>query len=184
MNDSPGLREMVEQVLRTGTLSGLPERHYIDGRFVPANSGRSMETFDPARAAAFARFAAGDAADVDAAVRAARAALGGAWRRTTPAERGRILQRTAAQLRAQAARLAVVEALDAGKTLAEARGDVAGAARTFEYYAGACDKLQGDTIPLDDGHLAYTVLEPIGVCAQIVPWNYPITTTARALAPA
>ena len=184
MNDSPGLGEMVEQVLRTGTLSGLPERHYIDGRFVPANSGRSMETFDPARAAAFARFAAGDAADVDAAVRAARAALGGAWRRTTPAERGRILQRTAALLRAQAARLAVVEALDAGKTLTEARGDVAGAARTFEYYAGACDKLQGDTIPLDDGHLAYTVLEPIGVCAQIVPWNYPISTTARGLAPA
>ena len=81
----------------------------------------------------------------------------------TPAERGRILHRAAALIRAQADRLAVVEALDSGKTLSEARGDVAGAARTFEYYAGACDKLQGDTIPLDAGHLAYTILEPVGV---------------------
>ena len=178
------LGALVEQALANGTLPGLPGQHYIDGRYVPAARGRTMASFDPGRGAAFAQFAAGDADDVDAAVRAARTALSGSWRRTTPAERGRILHRAAASIRAQADRLAVVEALDSGKTLSEARGDVAGAARTFEYYAGACDKLQGDTIPLDAGHLAYTVLEPVGVCAQIVPWNYPISTTARGLAPA
>ncbi len=181
MNDAPGLRELVQEVLRTGTLSGLPEQHYIDGRFAPSASrpfdgdvrSCSRSGVRPLRG----RRRRGRRR------RGARRPCGArrAWRRTTPAERGRILQRTAALLRAQADRLAVVEALDAGKTLAEARGDVAGAARTFEYYAGACDKLQGDTIPLDDGHLAYTILEPIGVCAQIVPWNYPISTTARAL---
>ena len=184
MNGQPDLAALVERALETGGLPGLPEAHYIGGRFVRSASGARMETFDPARGTAFASVAAGDAADVDAAVRAARAALAGPWRRTTPAERGRILQRAAALLRAEADRFAVVEALDAGKKLSEARGDVAGAARAFEYYAGACDKLQGETIPLDAGHLAYTVLEPLGVCAQIVPWNYPISTTARGLAPA
>jgi aldehyde dehydrogenase (NAD+) len=101
-----------------------------------------------------------------------------------PAERGRVLQRAAGLIRAGAERLAVVESLDSGKRLSEAHGDVLGAARCFEYYAGACDKLQGETIPLGPDHLAYTVHEPAGVAAQIVPWNYPISTAARGLAPA
>ncbi len=175
---------LVAEALATGTLTGLPDGHYIDGRFVASISGQRMETFDPGRAEPFARCAAGDAQDVDAAVGAARAAFAGPWRRMAPAQRGRILQHAAALIRAHADRLAVVETLDSGKRLSEARGDVAGAARAFEYYAGACDKLQGETIPLDTDHLAYTIVEPAGVCAQIVPWNYPISTTARGLAPA
>lgn len=178
------LARYVDEVRATGTLAGLPGGHFIDGSVVPAANGGRMESHDPGRGQAFADFAAGDADDVDRAVAAARAAAAGAWRRTPPAERGRILQRAAALIREHADRLAVVETLDVGKPLREARGDVAGAARAFEYYAGACDKLQGDTLPLDRDHLAYTILEPVGVCAQIVPWNYPISTTARGLAPA
>lgn len=181
---SQALDALVAEALATGRIADLPDRHVIDGRHVASSSGRSMATHDPGTGAAFAEFAAGDAADVDAAVQAARCAFEGAWRRTAPSQRGAILYRAAALIRAQADRLAVVETLDSGKPLAEAIGDVAGAARTFEYYAGACDKIQGDTIPLDAGHFAYTINEPVGVAAQIVPWNYPISTTARGLAPA
>ena len=178
------LKALIAQVQQTGTLPDLPDRHWIGGRWAPSFSNGRMPTFDPGTGAAFAEFAAGKAEDVDAAVTAARAALAGPWRRTLPAERGRILMRTAALIRENAARLAVVEALDSGKRLVEAQGDVASAARTFEYYAGACDKHQGDTFPLGEDYLAYTINEPVGVAAQIVPWNYPLATTARGLAPA
>jgi len=176
--------DWVREAQATGTLAGLPHRHYIDGRWIASASGAQMESFDPGTGRAFARFAAGDADDVDTAVRAARAALSGPWATITPAERGRVLQRVAELIRANAGRLAVVEALDAGKRLSEAQGDVAGAARAFEYYAGACDKFHGDSIPLGPDHVAYTVNEPVGVTAHIVPWNYPISTAARGLAPA
>jgi glycine dehydrogenase len=179
-----GASALVAEVMATGTLTGLPQGHFIDGDFVAAVGGALMDTCDPSRGKAFATFAAGDVQDIDRAVGSARRALASSWRRTTPAERGRILQRAAALIRAESHRLAVVEALDAGKRLSEAYGDVNSAARAFEYYAGACDKLQGETIPLDDEHLAYTVLEPVGVCAQIVPWNYPLATMARGVAPA
>ena len=178
------LQQLVAQALATGTIDGLPDRHAIDGRSVPSASGARMDTLDPGTGKAFASVASGGAQDVDAAVAAARAALTGDWRRTTPAQRGRILQRAAELIRADADRLAVVESLDSGKRLAEARGDVAGAARAFEYYAGACDKHQGDTLPLDDEHLAWTVNEPAGVTAHIVPWNYPLATAVRGVAPA
>lgn len=179
-----GERAALMAALATGTVPGLPGGHFIDGGFRAAASGARMASFDPGRGAPFADFAAGDAQDIDSAVQSARAALTGPWGRATPAERGRVLQRAAALLRAEAGRFAVVETLDSGKRLSEARGDVASAARAFEYYAGACDKLQGEVIPLDRDHLAYTRVEPVGVCAQIIPWNYPLSTTARGLAPA
>ncbi|MDQ0468598.1 aldehyde dehydrogenase family protein [Labrys wisconsinensis] len=178
------LDALVGEALATGTIAGLPDGHFIDGRLVPSQSGAGMESWDPGRGAVFAAFAAGEAADVDAAVDAARRALKGRWRDLRPAERGRILQRAAALIRENAARLAVAESLDSGKRLSEALGDVAGAARCFDYYAGACDKLQGDTMPLGRDHLGMTVHEPVGVAAQIIPWNYPISTAARGLAPA
>jgi len=178
------LQQLVAEALATGTIKDLPDRHLIDGRSVPSASGARMETPDPGTGKAFAVVAAGGAEDVDAAVAAARAALMCDWRRTTPAQRGRILQRAAELIRAEEDRLAVVESLDSGKRLVEARGDVAGAARAFEYYSGACDKNQGDTIPLDDEHLAWTVNEPAGVTAHIVPWNYPLATAVRGVAPA
>jgi aldehyde dehydrogenase (NAD+) len=178
------LNALVHEAQTSGTLAGLPDRHLINGAFVPSVNGGRMETLDPGTGRAFARFAAGDAADVDAAVTAARAALAGPWRTLTPAHRGQLLCRVAGLIRANADRLAVTETLDSGKRLAEARGDVAGAAATFEYYAGACDKHQGDSIPLGEDYLAYTVHEPAGVTAHIIPWNYPLSSAARGIAPA
>lgn len=175
---------LVAEVMTTGTLTGLPQGHFIGGRFVPALSGYTMESFDPGRGRAFARFAAGDAADVDAAVAAARTALCGPWRQMGPAERGRILARAASLLRERAARFAVVESLDSGKRLTEAEGDLRGVARAFEYYAGAADKLHGDSLPLGRNYVGFTTEEPIGVAAQIIPWNYPLSTVARGIAPA
>lgn len=178
------LNALVHEAQASGTLAGLPDRHLINGAFIPSSSGALMGTLDPGTGQAFANFAAGDAADVDAAVAAAQAALAGPWRILTPAQRGSLLYRVAALIRANSDRLAVAETLDSGKRLAEAIGDVAGAAKTFEYYAGACDKHQGDSIPLGDGYLAYTVQEPVGVTAHIIPWNYPLSSAARGIAPA
>ena len=178
------LADLVREAQVTGRLPGLPDAHFIDGAFRPAVNGARMESFDPGTGAAFASFAAGDAADVDAAVQAAQRALAGPWRALTPAARGRLLHRVAALIRRDADRLAVVESLDSGKRLSEAQGDVAGAAACFEYYAGACDKHQGETMPLGEDHLGYTLQEPVGVTAHIIPWNYPISTAARGFAPA
>ena len=181
---STSLQALVHEAQSSGTIAGLPEGHHIDGKFVPALSGARMETVDPGTARAFASFAAGDASDIDIAVQSARAALAGPWRKLTPSQRGRLLHSVAVLIRANADRLAVAETLDSGKQLAEALGDVAGAANTFEYYAGACDKHQGDSIPLGSDYLAYTVNEPVGVTAHIIPWNYPLSTAARGIAPA
>ncbi len=181
---SPTLRMLADRALADGKLDELPQQHFIDGCWTPAIHGGVMASEDPGSGRPFTEFAAGDADDVDCAVRAARAALTGPWRDMLPAQRGRVLQRTAELIRAESERLAVVECLDSGKRLREALGDVLGAARCFEYYAGACDKIHGETIPLGPDYLAYTLNEPIGVAAQIVPWNYPISTAARGLAPA
>jgi acyl-CoA reductase-like NAD-dependent aldehyde dehydrogenase len=102
----------------------------------------------------------------------------------TPAQRATLLRKAAALIRQHHARLSVVETLNSGKTLAEAEGDVRASARLFEYYSGAADKLQGETIPLDQNNLCYTTLEPIGVTAHILPWNYPTSTFVRGIAPA
>ncbi|WP_299621636.1 aldehyde dehydrogenase family protein [Pelagibius sp.] len=177
-------KELIDQALTSGTLPDLPQGHFIDGAFSAPAAGRSMESQDPGRAEAFAEFARGDAADVEAAVASARNAFEAVWRDTPAAERGRILSRAAALIRENAAGLAVVECLDSGKPIGEAEGDVQGAARAFEYYAGACDKLQGDTFPIGPDYLGYSQHEPVGVAAQIIPWNFPISTAARGIAPA
>ncbi|MFA6966361.1 aldehyde dehydrogenase family protein [Bosea sp. (in: a-proteobacteria)] len=175
---------LVEEARRSGTLAGLPSGHFIDGRFVASVSGAQMESFDPGRGVAFARVAAGGNEDVGLAVAAARRALSGPWARLTPAARGEILMRASQLLRERAARFAVAETLDSGKLLAEAEGDVGGVVRCLAYYAGAADKLQGDSVPLGPDYLGVTIEEPVGVVAQIVPWNYPLSTAARGIAPA
>ena len=124
-------------------------------------------------------------ADVDRAVAAAQDALESkAWGGMAPAERGRIMFRIAQALRDRAEELATLESRDNGKPLRQARTDVQVAARYFEFFAGIADKIMGNTIPLGPGFLDYTVREPIGVSAQIVPWNYPIQIGARGVAPA
>jgi aldehyde dehydrogenase (NAD+) len=178
------LHSLVREAQTTGTLTGLPSGHFIDGALRPSLDGATMESMDPGTGRAFTRFAAGSQGDVDRAVDSARKALSGGWRAMAPAQRGRVLYRVAELIRANASRLAVAETLDSGKRLVEALGDVAGAANCFEYYAGACDKHQGDSIPLGPDYLAYTLNEPVGVTAHIIPWNYPLSTAARGFAPA
>ena len=176
-------RRLAAQYLSGGTLPGLPTGHLIDGRELPSLGGETQELFDPGRAQPYHRVAAGQAADAERAVAAARTAFR-TWRKSAPAERGAILARAAALVRERRDAIAVALALEVGKTLAEALGEVGGVAKTFDYYAGAADKIQGETIPLGPEQLAFTLLEPVGVVAQIVPWNYPLSTLARGLAPA
>lgn len=183
MSPDPADR-LVEEYFATGTLSGLPDGHFIDGRWRPSVSGGRMDVFDAGLARPFHQVAAGDADDINMAAEAASHALKGPWSDATPAARGEALSHVAKLIRENAPRLAVVESLDVGKPLQEAEGDVAGAGRCFEYYAGAADKLEGKSLPLGRDYVGYTLNEPVGVTAHIVPWNYPLSTLARSIAPA
>ena len=175
---------LAAEYFSTGTLAGLPDRHFIDGEWRSSSTGSRLEVADPGRARVFHDVDAGDAELIDAAVTAARRSLRDAWGRASPSARGAVLARAAQLVRKAAPRLAVLESLDVGKPLQEAEGDIAGVVRCFEYYAGAADKLEGKTLPLAKGYLGYTLAEPVGVTAHILPWNYPLSTLARSLAPA
>ncbi|WP_395174346.1 aldehyde dehydrogenase family protein [Roseibium alexandrii] len=176
------VQDLAANYLSTGRIDGLPDGHFIGGRFTSA-SDRKMESFDPARAEAFAEFSLGTEADMDAAIEAAEKAAKD-WARALPSERCRILNDVARVFRENADRLAVLEVLDSGKTLAEAQGDVQSSARLFEYYAGAADKLDGRSVNLGPDLTAFTVREPVGVTGHIIPWNYPTSRFARGVAPA
>ncbi|MHA1570310.1 MAG: aldehyde dehydrogenase family protein [Alphaproteobacteria bacterium] len=163
---------------------GLPTQMYIGGKHLESSSKQRIETLDPATGKAFADFPAGQPDDVNHAVENSKKALWGAWRQTTPVERSRILTRAASIIRRDAERLAMIETLDSGKPISESRGDVETSAIYFEYYAGMADKLQGNTIPLGQDFISLTLHEPVGVTAHIIPWNFPLVTTARGAAPA
>jgi aldehyde dehydrogenase (NAD+) len=157
----------------------------IDGQRVPASDGGTFEVCDPSSGGPLATVAKATRADVDRAVTAAQHALESkAWGGAPPAERGRVLFRIAQALRDRAEELATLESRDNGKPLRQSRTDLQVAARYFEFFAGIADKIMGSTIPLGPGLLDYTVREPIGVSAQIIPWNYPIQIGARGVAPA
>jgi aldehyde dehydrogenase (NAD+) len=163
----------------------MTEQLMIDGQRSNASDAGTFEVCDPSSGELLATVAKATKADVDRAVVAARAALEArAWGGAAPAERGRIMIRIAQALRDQAEELATLESRDNGKPLRQARTDVQVAARYFEFFAGIADKIMGNTIPLGPGFLDYTVREPIGVSAQIIPWNYPIQIGARGVAPA
>ena len=166
---------------RTETL----ERLIIGGDRSDAADGGTFEAYDPSTGEVLARVAKATRDDVDRAVRAARQALESKeWGDIHPAERGRIMNRIAKMIRDRAEELAELESRDNGKPLRQARTDIQVAARYFEFYGGVADKIMGNTIPLGPGLLDFTVREPIGVSAQIVPWNYPIQIGARGIAPA
>src|SRR4029450_13101491 len=157
----------------------------INGERTGASDGGTFEVFNPSTGETLATVAKATRDDVNRAVQAAQAAMESkTWGGLAPAERGRIMQRIAATLRERAEDLAKLESLDNGKPLRQARTDVQVAARYFEFFAGIADKIMGNTIPLGPGYLDFTVREPIGVSAQIVPWNYPIQIGARGVAPA
>jgi aldehyde dehydrogenase (NAD+) len=180
---SEELTELITEARSTGRLAGLPKDLFIDGDRADSSSGDRMPSFDPGTGQVFADFASGNADDVDRAVASSQAAFE-KWRNVAPAERASLMMRAAMLIRENSARLSVVESMDSGKSVAEAQGDIAGCARLMEYYAGATDKLQGDTIPLGPNYLSYTQLEPVGVTAHIIPWNYPSSTMIRGIAPA
>ncbi len=164
--------------------AGLPTGMYIGGEYVEAKSKERIETLDPATGRAFADFPAGSLSDVDSAVTSAKKALHGNWRKMTPVARARVLASVAALIRRDAEKLSIIETLDSGKPIGESRRDIETSAAYFEYYAGIADKLQGDTIPLGPDYISFTLLEPVGVTAHIIPWNFPLVTTARGVAPA
>ncbi|GHJ40946.1 aldehyde dehydrogenase family protein [Streptomyces sp. TS71-3] len=163
-----------------------PRLLYIGGRFVPAADGKTFPTLDPSTGAHVTDVPYAGAADVDAAVTAARAALDGDWGRLPATARGQLLARLADLIEAAAGELAELEALDGGKPVAvNEMMDVPAAIEHFRYYSGWPTKLEGSTIPvMVPGTLCYTRLEPVGVCAGIIPWNFPLMMAAWKLAPA
>ena len=158
-----------------------PAQNFIANRWVAAATGRTLPIIDPSDGAPFATIAAGTAEDIEAAVRAARAASEGSWGRLAPAEKGRLLARLARAIEDHAGELALIEARDCGKPLKQARNDVAACARYFEYYGGACDKLTGETIPYPANYSVLTWREPHGVTGHIIPWNYPLQIFGRSV---
>ncbi|HEV7162331.1 MAG TPA: aldehyde dehydrogenase family protein, partial [Solirubrobacteraceae bacterium] len=141
-----------------------------------------LTVLEPATEAVLAEIPRASVADVDAAVEHARAALPG-WRALTPGDRARSLHALADTLSAHAEELAVLEARNAGKAITDAREEMGMVVDTFRYYAGAPERLLGDTIPVAGG-LAFTVREPVGVVGLITPWNFPLTIASWKLAPA
>ena len=163
----------------------LETRLFVGGRFVEARDGARFATHEPAAGTVLAEVAQAGAADLDAAAAAARRAFdSGPWPRLNPFDRGRVLQKIADGLTAAAARVAEIETRNSGKTIANSLNEVGAAAKVFAYYAGAMDKFFGDTIPLGGGLLDFTLREPVGVVAQITPWNFPILAAAWKVAPA
>ncbi len=143
------------------------------------------QSVDPSTGAVIAEFARAGAAEVEAAVAAAREAFdNGPWRRMRPFERGRVMQRIATLLLERRDAIARMESTDSGKPLRDAYWEVDCSARFFEFYGGAADKLQGNSIPLGPDWSDWTVKEPIGVSLHIIPWNYPLQLIARGVAPA
>ncbi|NRB04038.1 MAG: aldehyde dehydrogenase family protein [Rhodobacteraceae bacterium] len=153
----------------------------IGGRWQAPLSGELLPLFNPSDGTELCQIARGSADDIEAAVSAADAALAGEWRRTTAAERGRILTRLGQLVLEHTDELAQLEAQDVGKPLTQARADAVALARYMEFYGGAADKLHGQTIPYLDGYTVYTLREPHGVTGHIVPWNYPMQIIGRSV---
>jgi betaine-aldehyde dehydrogenase len=158
---------------------------HLDGARVEAVDGATGQTYDPSTGAAIATVARAGVEDADRAVRAAAAAFReGDWSRMSPRARGEVLRRISDLVLANLDELARLESRDAGKPISAARGEMRGVATTFAYYAGAVDKVHGQTIPGAAEGTLMTFREPLGVCAAIVPWNFPLVITAWKVAPA
>jgi len=166
-------------------MKDIETRLLIGGKFIAAADGATFATTSPIDGTPLADVARAGVEDLDRAAAAARSAFDhGPWPKAQPAERGRVLRRIADGIRERADAIAEVETRNGGKTIANSRNEVDAAARVFEYYAGAADKFFGETIPMGHDVLDFTVREPIGVVAQITPWNFPFLAAAWKVAPA
>jgi aldehyde dehydrogenase (NAD+) len=158
---------------------------FINGEWRDASGGQTIEVVNPATEEVIAEVASAGKADVDAAVAAARAALEGPWSKLSARERGRLIWKIGEKLLERADEIARLETLHNGKPIFESRQiEVPAAAECFQYYAGWADKIHGETIPVKGNYLTYTLREPVGVVAAIVPWNFPLLLTAWKVAPA
>ncbi|SPA55712.1 aldehyde dehydrogenase family protein [Cupriavidus taiwanensis] len=157
---------------------------FINGRFVDALSGATIEVLNPHDGSVITHIAAAEAADVDVAVEAAARAFP-AWSRMAAAQRGRLLLRLADAIEANAEELARLESLDTGHPIRDSRAlDVPRTAACFRYFGGMADKLEGTVVPVEPGFLNYVQRAPIGVVGQIVPWNFPLMFTSWKMGPA
>ncbi|WP_202078897.1 aldehyde dehydrogenase family protein [Caldalkalibacillus salinus] len=157
----------------------------INGEFVDSSSGETFETYNPATGEVIAQVAKGGKEDVDRAVEAARQAFDhGKWKTMPFNKRARILNKVGSIMRSRFNELVELEVLNSGKALSAAQGQVMQAIEDFEFYAGSVVSNTGETKPVPPGFFNYTQKEPVGVCAQIIPWNYPMMMAAWKLAPA
>jgi acyl-CoA reductase-like NAD-dependent aldehyde dehydrogenase len=158
---------------------------FIDGKWVDAESGKTFETPNPSTGATLAEVAEGDKADIDKAVAAARKAFDGKWSKISARDRGRLIYKLSQLIEEHAQELAELETADNGKPIRESLYvDLPQVVENFEYFAGYATKIEGETIPVSGQMLNYTVREPLGVCGQIIPWNFPLLMAAWKLAPA
>ena len=173
---SPAAREFVERG---------PLPLVIGGERLEAADGRTFETIDPATGEPICEVAFAGPEDVDRAVTAARAALDGALRKVNPSKRSSLMYGLAELIKANGDQLAELESIDNGKPVATREGEIAATVNHLRYYAGWPTKIEGETIPVSARDvLCYTLREPVGVCAQIVPWNYPLLMAIWKVAPA
>ena len=155
--------------------------NFIANQSIPSHSGASLPVIDPSDGQVFEQLQRSGAQDIDQAVQAARRCFEGPWSKLSAAERGRLLMRLSMKVTEHAEELAAIEQRDCGKPTKQARADAAALARYFEFYAGACDKLTGDTIPYQVGYSVLTWREPHGVTGHIIPWNYPMQIFGRSV---
>ena len=155
--------------------------NFIDHQSVPAADGRWIDVLDPSDGQVFEQIPRSGAADIDAAVHAARRAFDGPWGLLSAVERGRLLMALSRKVAEHASELAALEQRDCGKPTRQAQADAVALARYFEYYAGACDKLHGETIPYQRGYSVLTWREPHGVTGHVIPWNYPMQIFGRSV---
>ncbi|SCK57072.1 aldehyde dehydrogenase (NAD+) [Variovorax sp. HW608] len=155
--------------------------NYIGNESVASASGRTLPVIDPSDGQTFDELQRSNAADIDAAVQAAHHCFETGWRKVSAAERGRLLYKLSQKIAAHTDELALIEQRDCGKPVKQARADALALVRYFEFYAGACDKLHGETIPYQDGYSVLTWREPHGVTGHIIPWNYPMQIFGRSV---
>lgn len=169
----------------SATASAKTYKNYVNGRWVESSTRDSFPVYDPSTEEVIAHVAAASPADVDVAVKAARAAFdSGSWPATTAQDRGRLLYKLAEKIRKNAGALAELETRNSGKPIVEAEFDMADVSTCFEYYAGLANKVLGHVNPVPANALSFTLREPVGVAGQIIPWNYPLLMAAWKLAPA
>ena len=157
------------------------QQNFIANQSVASHTGRTLPVIDPSDGQPFDDIQRSDARDIDDAVRAARQCFEGPWSALSAAERGRLLMALSRKVAEHADELAAIEQRDCGKPTSQAAADAAALARYFEFYAGACDKFHGETIPYQNGYSVFTWREPHGVTGHVIPWNYPMQIFGRSV---